>query len=352
MKVFFLTEGTRVSPASRIRVFEYLDRFLDRRSIQAEVVSFTSGGYCRRLVAGESIGVGRKLLEKLHQFCALWRLVAGSLSCEVVFIQRVLLPVALQKLVHLLNKRLVYDFDDAVYLGSETRRQRFAGQVALAARIIAVSRVARDEAVARGAPEDKVVVLPSAVDTRAYRGGNRKRQESFTVGWIGSPATTCFLEAIWPQLARFGEKFPQVRYLFIGARPFDTGSLNSRTEFRPWSPEAEKELLSRLDVGLMPLEDDPWCRGKGGYKLIQYMAAGCACVASAVGANLEIVQEGQTGFLIRRDGEWESVLSKLLADRELCRRLGTAGRQRAEELYDCSVTAPAFFAVLEEAAKL
>ena len=101
-----------------------------------------------------------------------------------------------------------------------------------------------------------------------------------------------------------------------------------------------------MDAGLMPLADDPWCRGKGAYKLIQYMAAGVPCLAAPVGANLEVVLEGVTGFFARKSGEWRILLNKLAADSALCDSLGAAGRKRAESLYDYSVTSAQFQQVL------
>lgn len=350
MRVFFFTEGTAVSPASRIRVYEYLVRYRGDGPFQARPVSFTSGTYCRHIVAGVRDGLGLKFLEKFYQLWAVLRLVAGAITCDVLFIQRVLLPVCLQKLVRFLNPRIVYDFDDAVYLGARARGARFSSQVRLASRVVAVSRAAKLKALEAGSRPEKTAVLPSPVECSAYRAVERSAGEIFTVGWIGSPATTFFLEEIWPELESFGKSFPETRFLFIGAGLFATGELKTRTSFEHWSPHAERELLSYMDVGLMPLRDDDWCRGKGGYKLIQYMAAGVGCLASPVGANLEIVVDGETGFFVR-PGEWESFLRRLIADRPLAENFGRRGRMRALELYDYSVTAPQFFAVLEEAGR-
>ena len=349
LKVLFFTEGTRTSAASRIRVYNYLDYHRGDRRIEARTVSFTSESYCRRIVSGRPAARVRRLLEKFYQLLALFRLARGALSADVVLIQRVLLPACFQKIIRRLNPRLLYDFDDAVYLGGgRSPEKRFALQLALARRVIAVSRAALEEAAARGAARGKLVVLPSPVDTGAYQAGQLRDNKIFTLGWIGSPATTPYLESVWPQLERFAGANAQVRFLFIGALPFNTGALEARTRFLEWSPEAETSELRRLDAGLMPLEDDPWCRGKGGYKLIQYMAAGAACLASPVGANLEIVVEGVTGYFVRAEQDWEILLARLLADRGLCRALGGAGRKRALELYDYKVLAPQFYRLLEE----
>ncbi|MEA1997536.1 MAG: glycosyltransferase family 4 protein [Gemmatimonadota bacterium] len=351
MKVFFFTEGTAVSPASRIRVYEYLERLGGEGRVSARAVSFTSPGYCRRIVAGKHTGRLRKIPEKIYQLWAVLRLVAGSALCDVVFIQRVLLPVFMQKLVRLVNRRIIYDFDDAVYLGrGGSRKPRFESQVRLCSRVVAVSRAAAGEAVSAGASPRKVTVVPSAVDCRAYRtreSSGKEGEEGFTVGWIGSPDTTRFLEAVWPELARFASEHPEVSFLFIGAEPFDTGSLADRAAFAPWSPRAERHDLCRLDAGLMPLEDNPWCRGKGGYKLIQYMAGGAACLASPVGANLEIIEEGVTGFFARSLSDWRTLLEKLLANRPLCERLGREGRLKAENEFDYKITTPILSGIIE-----
>jgi glycosyltransferase involved in cell wall biosynthesis len=352
MRVLFFTEGTPVSPASRIRVYEYLARCRGQGSCDPVTVSFTSEAYCRRIVAGERTGWVQRAIEKLRQARAVLSLLSGCRSADAVFIQRVLLPRTVQRLVRALNPRIVYDFDDAVYLGSRKRAVRFACQVRLASRVLAVSRAAAEEAVSRGADPSRVGVLPSPVDCSIVRVRWPGLFGTFTVGWIGSPATTGYLEAIWPELAGFAGNHPEVRFLFIGARPFDTGAFSGRTSFEPWSCRAERKLLSLLDTGVMPLADDPWCRGKGGYKLIQYMAAGVACLASPVGANLEIVQEGQTGFFVRSPGEWRGRLEQLFADRALCDSLGAAGRQRAETLYDYSKTAGQFLRALAEASSI
>ncbi|MBN2288463.1 MAG: glycosyltransferase family 4 protein [Candidatus Glassbacteria bacterium] len=350
MKVFFLTEGTRTSAASRIRVYKYLDRLRTSGALQWRAASFTSEGYCRRIVGGRPAGAGRRLLEKLYQSFSLARLVLGCLDCRAVFIQRILLPVWLQRLVAALSRSLVYDFDDAVYLGGRRQEKRFASQAGLASRVLAVSRAAAAEVVSRGADPEKVVVLPSPLDCGSYRVRAGLDPGRFTVGWIGSPATTPYLEAVWEQLAGFADSRPEVRFLFIGARPFAAGGLSGCTRFEPWTPEAERELLCRMDVGLMPLEDDDWCRGKGGYKLIQYMAAGVATLCSPVGANLEVVQDGSTGMFVRGPGDWGPCLEILYSDPQLCDSLGRAGRLRALELYDYERTTPVFLRVLQEAA--
>lgn len=350
MKAFFLTEGTRTSPASRIRVYNHLERLDGRNGLRAETVSFTGESYCRRIVAGDRAGLLLRIGQAARKRRVFARLSAAAESSDLIFIQRVLPPVRVLEDLNHLNARLVYDFDDAVYSGGSGREEKFRAIMRAASKIVAVSEIAARDAVNRGAEADRVTVIPSPVDCAAYRtrkpGGNA---EWFTVGWIGSPATTNYLEAIWPELAGFAAERPRVRFLFVGARPFETGRLADRVRFEPWSEQGEKELTALMDAGLMPLADDPWCRGKGAYKLIQYMAAGVPCLASPVGANREVVVEGVTGFFARAGGDWSALLGSLVSNPALCDSLGQAGRRRAESLYDYSVTTDLFHQVLVRA---
>lgn len=348
-RVLFLTEGTQTSPASRLRVYEYLDRAGDR--LEFRVLSYTSEAYCRRLVAGQSFPWWRRLLEKVYQGCVFASLLIAAGNYDVLFIQRVLPPCWLQRLLHWRCRRLVYDFDDATYLGRAGREERFSLLAGLAARVVAVSGAAAGEAAARGATPEKTVVIPTPVDVGNYEtAGPGARENHFTVAWIGSPATTPYLAELWPVLASFAGRNPDTRFLFIGARRFDTGSFGERSEFARWSPEAETGRLCEADAGIMPLPDARWTRGKGGYKLIQYMAAGLACVASPVGANTEIVEDGRTGLFASSPEEWSECLKRLHDDRGLCQAMGRRGRERARDLYDFRATLPLFLSVIEEAA--
>lgn len=118
----------------------------------------------------------------------------------------------------------------------------------------------------------------------------------------------------------------------------------------PWAEETEGRLIQSMDIGIMPLDDTPWSRGKCGYKLIQYMACGLPVVASPVGVNSEIVEDGVTGFLASSDAEWRDAISRLLADADLRRRMGEAGRKRMEELYSLQVWGPRVAEMLRQVA--
>jgi glycosyltransferase involved in cell wall biosynthesis len=164
------------------------------------------------------------------------------------------------------------------------------------------------------------------------------------VGWIGSPATTPHLASVAPAIAALRD-LPGLSVETVGAAPF--GIEGVCVTNRPWSEDAETADIARFDVGIMPLPDDPWSRGKCGYKLIQYMATGLPVVASPVGANRRIVEDGVSGFLASDLGAWSSSLRTLHADPALRARFGAAGRARAVAQYSRAAIAPRLLALFE-----
>jgi hypothetical protein len=159
----------------------------------------------------------------------------------------------------------------------------------------------------------------------------------FTLGWIGSPLTSAYLEPLRPALVELAAR-QSFRIVLVGASP--TALAGLPVERVAWSLETEAAQLARFDVGLMPLPDLPWERGKCGYKLIQYMASSLPVVASPVGANRDIVVPGETGFLAETWAEWGAALDRLAQDPALRQRMGAVGRRRVEQRYALQTRAP------------
>jgi glycosyltransferase involved in cell wall biosynthesis len=162
------------------------------------------------------------------------------------------------------------------------------------------------------------------------------------IGWIGSPATAHFLRIVAPVLEKLRKQLP-IRCVAIGARADQVQG--TPFEALPWSESTEAAMLQQLDVGIMPLSDTPFERGKCGYKLIQYMACGVPVVASPVGVNTEIVSP-DVGFLATGEAQWTAAFEALIRDGSLRERLGTMGRRRVRETYSLQVQAPRFIRML------
>jgi glycosyltransferase involved in cell wall biosynthesis len=252
---------------------------------------------------------------------------------------------------------VVYDFDDAIFTleapeeGLMARIRAWRRGRALPPMLRAAGHAVVENAYTGAYARQygpKVWTITGPIDTRRYQPGSREGRGSVVLGWIGSWSTARYLEMIRGPLAEIGRRYPHVRLLLIGAGGFRPEGLE--VESRPWSLETEVTDLQRIDVGLAPLPDDPWTRGKGGYKLLQYMAVGLPVVASPVGVQGVIVEEGGNGHLASSDAQWEACLGRLIEDPDLRGRMGMAGREKVVRDYSLERSSPRFREILRSVA--
>jgi glycosyltransferase involved in cell wall biosynthesis len=194
-----------------------------------------------------------------------------------------------------------------------------------------------------------VVILPTALDPSRYRPMSVDPGRAPTVVWVGSPENLVYLELVRPALRRLTAIYPTLVLKVVCSHFPDWQDV--RIERVPWSHEAEVAALESADIGVMPLTDDAWARGKCAFKLLQYMAASLPTVASAVGANTEAVIDGTTGYLARDDAEWEAALGRLIASPESRLQLGNAGRAHLEAHYAVAGYAAAYVELMEDVAQ-
>jgi glycosyltransferase involved in cell wall biosynthesis len=248
-----------------------------------------------------------------------------------------------------------YDFDDALYLGSIlSPNRRFSWLKREAERWLAYVRRARlviagNELLAQHAREyaQRVEVIPSCVDPSEQPTREHTEQEVVTIGWIGSRSTADEIYQVLPAIGRLTERGLKVRLVLIGARPLD---LNAPWLVqRPWSLASQPEELARFDLGVMPLADTEWARGKCGFKLLQYFAAGVPAVASPVGVNAALVGEAEErGLLAATPDEWSAALERLVRDVDSRRAMGAEARRFVEREYSYQRWAPELAALLRE----
>ena len=282
-------------------------------------------------------GIGR-----LSDLVELRRFNAAIVHCELL----PLVPGWLE--APLLYRPFLYDFDDAFYLRYRQGRLRhldcLLGHKFDAVIKKAAAVTAGNGELARYASRFNVntEILPTVVDTRRYRVAPRKTDSIFTVGWIGSPSTAAYLNALIGPLSQLALEGP-VRVVVVGARaPVIVGV---EVIERAWREDTEVEQILAFDVGVMPLPDDDWARGKCAFKLIQYMACGIPVVASAVGANKDVVAP-DCGFLVEHEGGWVQALRALRDSPDLRGHMGASGRHRVEGHYSLEVALPKMAAVL------
>jgi glycosyltransferase involved in cell wall biosynthesis len=310
MSICYLTGDDPYCPSVRFRVLPYLERFRTD-GIHAEKRSLPRVRPAR-LVS----------LLRLRRF-------------HTVVLHRIVLRdwelLALRRSV----RQLVYDFDDAL---PQERSLPPARKARLRARLLATASAA-DRVVAGNAwlaamvreARRPVLLLPTPVDARRFRPlPARQPNDPPVIGWSGTPGNLEYLAGIAPALRRLAEQLPYLLRV-ICSGPFHLPGVP--IDNRRWTPDREVEDLASADLGIMPLADDPWTRGKCGYKLLLSMSCGLATVASPVGINAEIVVEGRTGYLAATDAEWFEALAGLLQDPDRRARFGRAGRERILEAY-------------------
>jgi glycosyltransferase involved in cell wall biosynthesis len=189
--------------------------------------------------------------------------------------------------------------------------------------------------------------LPTSIDTAAYR-PTTAADDPPTIAWIGSPENLIYLEMIRPALARLTIRHPTLKMRVICSRFPVWPEVN--VECVAWSSATEAKSLAEAHIGVMPLTDDAWSRGKCAFKLLQYMAAALPCVASPVGANTEAVIDGVNGFHARSAEEWERNLESLIISPQLRARFGAAGRAHVESRYSMRTYRERYLALLERLA--
>ena len=325
--MLMLTDGNCDNASARIRALQYIPFF------EAKGYSVT---HIPRVPLRPSNLISKytvfPLLKRWYSLKIFLFLVFGK--WDIVFIQRIFIGKSHLKS---LNKRLipvVYDFDDAIYINPKRpeNRKKTANMVRYANKVIVSTGYLNEFCLGFG---QQPVIIPSPVETDRIQPSEKLKDQILTIGWIGSPWTSGFLELIEKPLQRLAEKYT-FRFLTVGARPeYKVSGINHVA--KPWVFEDENENLGQMDIGLMPLPDTDWTRMKGGYKLLQYMSAGIPCVASPVGINQSIIKPGENGFLASTDEEWYQVLEKLINDPELRFKLGANGRKDAIELYSREV---------------
>jgi glycosyltransferase involved in cell wall biosynthesis len=245
----------------------------------------------------------------------------------------------------------VYDFDDAIFLPAVSDANRAIAFLKNPSRTKTIVKhstrvVVGNEFLAAYARQfnPAVTVIPTAVDTDRFVPASPapRADGKLVVGRIGSPTTFAYLEGLTDVLRAVSETHPFALRVSGAGRRVDFPGLD--VEEQPWSLANEVALFNTCDVGVYPLTDDDWARGKCGFKAIQFMACGVPVVAAAVGVNREIIEDGVNGFLASTPAEWREKLHRLLTDGALRARFRAAGRRTIEERYSLRVTAPQLIA--------
>lgn len=340
------------SPSQRFRIEQWCPA-LQASGVQADVAALLTQAE-QRLLYGKG-GTARKmtmlagaLLRRLGQLTRLNRY-------DAVWLHRAAFPVGPPYIERWLARKkvpFILEFDDAIYLthtsaaNARWRAFKCAGKTAEICRL-AAHVVVGNEYLAAFARQytDRVTVIPTTIDTEAYRPREvYPDQKPVIIGWSGSGTTVAHLRTIDRVLQRVAA-VENVRVHVMGTPTYALEGVETRA--LEWSPEVELPELHRFDIGVMPLPDEEWARGKCALKALQYMALGIPTLTSPVGVNAEIIQDGRNGLLATTEDEWVERLLALVRDVRMRERIGRAGRETVVREYSAKVQAPRVREVLE-----
>ncbi len=358
MKILFLAPYPfDQAPSQRFR-FEMMLPILKEQKIDYDFVPFLSSqGWQVLYQKGKAwqklwailIGYGRRKL---------WMLKARKY--ELVFIHREAAPLGPPIfewwLAKVLRKKVILDFDDAIWLPNTSDENRIAAMLKWHGKTKSICSwawrvTAGNEYLADFARQycNQVIVLPTIVDTEVHtlrqapsatKGFPMTRQDDIIViGWTGSHSTLPYLQEIMPALQ---ELETHVDFCFLVIADKDPRLPLKNYQFIQWNRDSEIEDLKRMDIGVMPLPDNPWTQGKCGFKLIQYLALEIPAVASPVGVNNKVLQHSVSGYFAQNDDEWVTYLKRLLLDAPLRKKLGQQGRKHIETHYSLESQKAAF----------
>lgn len=328
------------APSQRFR-FEQYYGYLKAEGFEIHFQSFWDRQawqilYCPGNWGAKFFGLLRGFLRRLS---LLWR----ARRYDFVFVHRELTPVGPPVLEwwisRVLKKPFIYDFDDAIWLPNTSKQNRMVAFIKWHSKVKNICRYAHKVSVGNDYLAEfarqwnpAVVTIPTTIDTDYHRPVAQKNMASDTIilGWTGTHSTLAYLKIIAPVLWQLAEKYNiQVRVICNVTPDFELPAL----DFVQWSKEREIEDLQAIDIGLMPLIDDAWAKGKCGFKALQYMALEIPPVVSPVGVNTQIVAHGQRGFCAHTAQDWYRYLEQLIQEPHLRLKLGQAGRSFVEKHY-------------------
>jgi len=351
MNVLFITPGPHRAADTRYRIEQFLPG-LREAGIKGEVRPFMS----ERLY--DIYAEPGHTLEKLVEVsAALVRRLGDTLRSrhfDAVLIHKEAFafgPPILETLFRYRSGALIFDLDDAYWthppqLRQIGRRWRDPERVP---KIIRMSDhvIAGNASIAEHVRQynTQVTVIPTVIDTNRYKPCSTSPNPGrVTVGWVGRWSSAFYLNRLEPVFRDLCARYPQVQIKLIGAKEPDWPDV--RVISQAWRLETEIEDIQSFDIGLMPLDDDEYARYKCGFKMLQYMGLGIPAVASPVGVNREILQDGVNGFLAESLEEWRTKLACLIENPKLRARLGAAGRRTVEERFSVEKTLPLMMRVI------
>jgi glycosyltransferase involved in cell wall biosynthesis len=329
-------------PSQRFRFEQYLGQVNQKCALSVTKPFFTETAYLTFYQSGNLLS---KIHAIVHSYVRRYLLLLQASRYDFIFIHREMTPagppIAEWILAKLLRKKIIFDFDDAIWLTDKTDESAFKRILRWRSKVHSICKWSYkiscgNSYLAAYAKQfnPNVFIIPTTIDTvnlHTRPASDKSSGENITIGWTGSRSTLKYLEELILVLQALEKKYPEVGYLII-ADENPNLPLKNMT-FRSWKKETEIRDLAAIDIGIMPLPDDAWTKGKCGFKALQYMAMSIPAVVSPVGVNREIVQNGVEGYWCTSHQEWFARLEELIMNTEQRKEMGKCGRQKVVERY-------------------
>ena len=340
------------SPGQRFRM-EQWEPLLRGQGVEIDFESFESEELHSLLYKSGNYSRKIALIARAFARRALALRSVRNYDAVYVFREAALLgPAVFERWIHAAGVPMVFDFDDAIFVRYISPSNGYLSYLKFPAKTRAICRLATHVMAGNRYLADyarkvnpNVTIVPTTIDTEKYTVETEGPQSDMPViGWSGSHSTVQHLDTLRGALERLAAQ-ERFRLRVIGTASYELEGVE--VEAIPWRSETEVADLRPIHIGVMPLPDEDWSRGKCGLKALQYMALGIPTVCSPVGVNSEIVRDGENGFIAATEDEWVEKLSRLLREVQLREDLGRAGRVTVEETYSASVQAPRVYNILK-----
>lgn len=351
MKILFIVPYCSKGPSNRYRVEQYLP-YLKAEGIGYDISPFVFSKFYDIIYLQ-----GRYFKKTIYFLTAFFKRIMDMFKLykyDLVFIHREACPFGppiFEWLAYKLKKPIVFDFDDAIFLENYNPVNRVYKFLKFPSKTKTLIRLSKTVIVANQFLYEYarkfnscVYIIPTSIDTEKLNVIKRDSWE-IVIGWIGSPTTSCYLRLIYNVMRELSRRYSFILKIVGAEKPIFIHGV--KVENFNWSMDREVSDFQNIDIGIYPLFDTLWVRGKAGFKAIQYMAVGVPVVASSVGMNKDIIQDGVNGFLAGSEEEWVDKISRLIEDPVLRKKIGLAGRRTVEENFSIKLNAQKLLDILE-----
>jgi len=350
MKILFIVPYSTEGASNRFRVEQYLP-YLDKEGIEYDIRPFVSSRFYKILYSKKQRA--KKIIYFIQSFFNRILDVIRLRRYDLVFIHREACPFGppiFEWLIYKFKKPIIYDFDDAIFLQNYNLANRFyrflkfpskTKEIIKMASMVIVPNVFLKEYT--GKFNEHVYIIPTPIDTDKFKIA-AKSPNKLVIGWVGSFTTASYLKVVFNAMQQLSKKYDFVLKVFGAGEIISIPGV--KIENHDWHLKEEVEYFQSIDIGIYPLIDTLWARGKAGFKAIQYMAVGVPVVASSVGMVKDFIEDGVNGYLVKTEEEWVEKISKLIEDSNLRRSIGLAGRKTVEEKYSLKLNAFKFLEVI------